>query len=159
MKEEYEEWHRVCLSKFVKQKVEMEAYHKIYLEKIEILDEILENYEQAREKEHFHYSLRQNLPIDLVHQVLSRRNNKSQDSEASAIFESYRTLCQLRYPHSSLLPLQEKCIYYTGISLAGRLGPYKLEFHAYDPLLVTFHDVLSDELIDSIIATGIHGKF
>ena len=64
-----------------------------------------------------------------------------------SIYQHYKDLCQLE--HSSIVDSSEKCIEFSP-NVWDNLAPFKVEFHSYDPLVLTFHDVLPEDKMDNI---------
>eukprot|EP00095_Tigriopus_kingsejongensis_P008628 snap_masked-scaffold503_size153465-processed-gene-0.12 protein:Tk08628 transcript:snap_masked-scaffold503_size153465-processed-gene-0.12-mRNA-1 annotation:"hypothetical protein LOTGIDRAFT_196347" len=86
---------------------------------------------------------------------------------SSKVFEVYKKLCQLRENpsfQSSLFPTmghEEICFFHHTNGRHGNsrrrslsLDPFKAEVHALDPLIVSYHDVISEELMSELIHTN-----
>lgn len=120
--------------------------------------------------------LRQKLPINIVqgfaHHELPTRDEVKPDSANSdrtfKVFEAYKKLCQLREGlefETSLVPStrEEVCFFHhangenrdtTRRTRVSSIDPYKAEVHSYDPLIVSFHDVISDRDMSELILKG-----
>ncbi|TRY69175.1 hypothetical protein TCAL_01376 [Tigriopus californicus] len=121
--------------------------------------------------------LRQKLPINIVHGFAHHHELPPSGDEVKPdwtnsdrtlkVFEAYKKLCQLREGlefETSLVPStsQEVCFFHhangenrdTRQIRASAIDPYKAEIHSTDPLIVSFHDVISERVMRELILSG-----
>ena len=146
MREEYLQWHAICMAK-VDYAAEAAALAKQFDANVERIDSFYSELRKSPQQSQVLEKLHQQLPGDLISKMVS--GGKGANATAG-LFGMYRQLCQSRAESLSVIPAEEKCIHFAGGAF-GRLAPFKLEYHAYDPLVVTAHDVLDAALIERVI--------
>ena len=87
-------------------------------------------------------------------QVAQNKNNdgSTEDEVKAMLYDAFKELCQLDGEYqSSIVASTERCMLYDPTIGTGGISPLKLEFHSYDPLIVSFHDVLDDDTIERLV--------
>jgi prolyl 4-hydroxylase len=148
----FRSWHDFCMKHEVQLDAERNIRAKDFDEKMKVLDLMLDFPDNPLLE-----TLRKQLPIDMIEKLVEQNNKEKKEkntAEKPGFFDLYNQLCQLQRPQSSLLPPEERCVLYTTHPTADALAPFKLEFHSYNPLVATVHDVISDRKIDELVSVA-----
>ena len=147
LKNQYKEWFEVCLRN-VTYETEKKALEEEFAANLEKMDTFLKDLVQHEKRDKIFQELQKQMPMDMIGSAI--KGQTEVNSGANAMLDNFRVLCQSRSGSFSLLPAEEKCILYSPDKF-GSLAPFKLEYHAYDPVIVTAHDVLGGKMIANIL--------